>query len=69
LRTRNSERTLEIGFGFGRVPFGQHQRDLAGRAMDLGFTPPFIGRVRYRYRFVSTAPSIIELVKLRMRLR
>jgi hypothetical protein len=34
--------------------------------MNLGFEPPFLGRIHRPYRIVNAAPSIIELAKSRM---
>jgi hypothetical protein len=51
---------------FRYIRFGQHQRDLARNATDIGLVPPFLGCFRRGHRFAKAAPGVVELVELRM---
>jgi hypothetical protein len=66
LLTRDRECALEIGFCFRCIRLRRLQCDFTGDAIGLGLEPSFLGCFHRRHRFVNAAPSVGELVKLRI---
>src|SRR5262245_49243294 len=63
------ERTLETRLRFGRIRHRWQQSDFAGRAIDLGLVPTFLGCFHRGHRIANTGPDIIELTEFRISFR
>jgi len=62
----DGEGTSEIRLCLRCITLGQHQRDFAGNAINLGLEPCFFGGFSCGNGFADAAPSVVELPKVRI---